>query len=97
MQKKTSPKNKSLVFPSMLAISLSLMAGCAHKPAEVHAPIGGSNCYAKAMPTAGEGGLAWGANLKMAGSSAMDNCRRYADRSGGTPNTCQVVEARCNK
>jgi hypothetical protein len=31
----------------------------------------------------------------MARKKSMDNCIRYAGRSGGTPKTCQVVVAEC--
>jgi hypothetical protein len=97
MSRKALQKGKSLVFPLILAISLSSIAACAHKPAEERSstPIEGSNCYAKAMPTVGEGSLAWGANLQMTRTASISNCRRYAGRSGGTPNTCKVVESRC--
>ena len=30
--------------------------------------------------------------LSMARKKSMNNCMRYASRSGGTPNTCQVVQ-----
>jgi hypothetical protein len=43
----------------------------------------------------GEGGLAWGDTLSMARHKSMNNCIRYAGRSGGTPRTCQVVMAKC--
>lgn len=80
----------------LLALSLVLATGCAGKAAHNrHAPSQGSNCYAKAVPTAGEGGLAWGSTLGQASKKSMDNCMRYAGRSGGTPNTCQVVLAKC--
>ncbi|WP_081499225.1 hypothetical protein [Pseudomonas sp. GM79] len=87
----------SWVLPSLLAINLALMAGCAGKAstARYSASNTGSNCYAKAIPTAGEGGLAWGDTLSMARKKSMDNCIRYAGRSGGTPNTCQVVLSEC--
>ncbi|MBO0368237.1 hypothetical protein GIB23_14135 [Pseudomonas putida] len=55
----------------------------------------GANCFAKAVPTAGEGGLAWGNTLSAARKKSMDSCMRYASRSGGTPKTCQVVMAKC--
>jgi hypothetical protein len=97
MTRKAPQKGKSLVFPLILAISLSFIAGCANKHTETRAPtpIEGSNCYAKAMPTVGEGSLAWGPDLQMTRTASINNCRRYAGRSGGTPNTCKVVEARC--
>ncbi|MGV8920878.1 MAG: DUF4189 domain-containing protein [Pseudomonas sp.] len=79
------------VAPSILAASLSLLAGCSHRPSAVE----GSKCYATAMPTVGEGGLAWGDNQKSARNKALENCEQYAGRSGGTPKTCRIVEARC--
>jgi hypothetical protein len=84
---------------SLLAINLALLAGCAGNAATARysAPSEGSPCYAKALPTAGEGGLAWGATLDMARKKSMDNCIRYAGRSGGAPDTCQVVLAECRK
>lgn len=84
-------KYKHWAASSILAICLSLMAGCSHRPTAVE----GSKCYATAMPTVGEGGLAWGDTQKSARSSALDNCERYASRSGGSPATCRIVEARC--
>ncbi len=87
----------SLVVPSLLAISLVFAAGCASKQARTRtaAPTQGSACYAKALPTVGEGGLAWGSSLQMARKKSLDNCIRYAGRSGGTPTTCKVVLAQC--
>jgi hypothetical protein len=97
MTGKTARQCSSWVLPSLLAINLALMAGCAGKAATARysASNMGSNCYAKAIPTAGEGGLAWGETLSMARKKSMDNCIRYAGRSGGTPNTCQVVLSEC--
>lgn len=97
MIRKTAHQCSSWVLPSLLAINLALMAGCAGKAstARYSASNMGSSCYAKAIPTAGEGGLAWGDTLSMARKKSMDNCIRYAGRSGGTPNTCQVVLSEC--
>ncbi|KAA0980372.1 hypothetical protein [Pseudomonas sp. ANT_H12B] len=85
------------VLSSLLAINLALTAGCAGKTstARYSASSVGSNCYAKALPTAGEGELAWGDTLNMARKTSLNNCIRYAGRSGGTPDTCQVVLAQC--
>ncbi|MGX0889731.1 hypothetical protein AB7M22_001739 [Pseudomonas sp. ADAK2 TE3594] len=82
---------------SLLVINLVLTAGCAGKAATAHysASNTGSNCYAKALPTSGEGGLAWGSTLNIAREKSMANCIRYAGRSGGTPSTCEVVMAEC--
>ncbi|MGJ7516073.1 hypothetical protein ACSFE6_17295 [Pseudomonas baetica] len=86
----------SWLLPTLLAISLALVAGCARKPVTyARTPSIGSNCYAKALPTAGEGGLAWGSTLSVARQKSLNNCIRYAGRSGGTPDTCQVVLAEC--
>lgn len=81
----------------LLALPLALTAGCAGKtsPPLYKTPAIGSNCYAKALPTLGEGGLAWGATLSTARQKSLDNCMRYAGRSGGTPDTCKVVMAEC--
>jgi len=79
---------------TLLALSLALTAGCSSKPRYV-TPAVGSNCFAKAVPTTGEGGLAWGNTLSIARQKSMNNCIRYASRSGGTPRTCQVVMAKC--
>ena len=97
MTGKTARQCSSWVLPSLLAINLALMVGCAGKASTAHysASNTGSNCYAKAIPTAGEGGLAWGDTLSIARKKSMDNCIRYAGRSGGTPNTCQVVLSEC--
>ncbi|MFJ4192671.1 hypothetical protein [Pseudomonas sp. NPDC089534] len=84
---------------TLLAVTFALAAGCSDKKANVrYAAVSaqtGSNCYAKALPTLGEGGLAWGDTLSMARQKSMANCMRYAGRSGGTPDTCQVVLAEC--
>ncbi|MGO4005127.1 hypothetical protein ABVN23_29185 [Pseudomonas fluorescens] len=80
----------------LLALSLAFSAGCSSKkPSTQYASA--SNCYAKAVPTVGEGGLAWGSSLGVARSKSMNNCIRYAGRSGGTPNTCKVVLAQCKR
>ena len=87
----------SWVLPSLIAINLVLTAGCAGKTstARYSASNVGSSCYAKALPTAGEGGLAWGSTLSIARQKSLNNCIRYAGRSGGTPSTCQVVLSEC--
>jgi hypothetical protein len=97
MTGKTARQCSSWLLPALLAISLALTTGCSgtSKTARYSTSIIGSNCYAKALPTAGEGGLAWGNTLSMARKKSMDNCMRYAGRSGGTPNTCQVVLSEC--
>ncbi|MHC8344703.1 hypothetical protein [Pseudomonas sp. RT6P73] len=97
MTVKTARHCSSWLIPSLLAISLALIAGCSGKTstARYAASNVGSVCYAKALPTAGEGGLAWGSTLSMARQKSLSNCIRYAGRSGGTPNTCQVVLAEC--
>lgn len=59
---------------------------------------GGSySCYAMALPTQGHGGEAWAADLAIAKSMALDNCIKFASQTGGTPNTCKIVQASCNK
>lgn len=82
---------------ALLAIVLLQTAACSSKPSagRYATPGTGSSCYAKSLPTAGEGGLAWGDTLNMARKKSLDNCIRYAGRSGGTPNTCKVVLAEC--
>jgi hypothetical protein len=78
----------------LITFSLTLPAGCSNR--KHYPPTGvGDSCYAKALPTVGEGGLAWGSSLNMARQKSMNNCARYAARSGGTPDTCQVVLAKC--
>jgi len=96
MTGKIARQCSSCVLLSLLSINLAL-TGCAGKAGTSgHATSSmGSSCYAKALPTAGEGGLAWGDTLSMARKKSLDNCIRYAGRSGGTPNTCQVVLAEC--
>ncbi|NYH12412.1 hypothetical protein [Pseudomonas moraviensis] len=78
----------------LIAFSVMLASGCSNR---THYPASGvgDSCYAKALPTVGEGGLAWGSSLSMARQKSMANCMRYAGRSGGTPDTCQVVLAKC--
>lgn len=97
MTGKAARQGSSWVLPSLLAINLALAAGCAGKAATARysASSLGDSCYAKALPTVGEGGLAWGSTLNMARTKSLNNCIRYAGRSGGTPNTCKVVLAEC--
>lgn len=100
MTGKTARQCSSWVLPSLLAINLVLAAGCAGNAGKAattrySASSIGDSCYAKALPTAGEGGLAWGSTLNMARKKSLDNCIRYAGRSGGTPDTCKVVLAEC--
>ena len=99
MTGKTARPCGSWVLPALLAINLALTAGCARNTAtpRTWASNEGSSCYAKALPTVGEGGLAWGSTLDMARQKSMDNCIRYAARSGGAPDTCKVVLAECRK
>lgn len=98
---KTARQCSSWILPSLLAINLALTAGCAGKTSTARYSASstdsstGSSCYAKALPTAGEGGLAWGSTLDLARQKSMDNCIRYAGQSGGTPTTCHVVMAEC--
>jgi hypothetical protein len=93
----TARQCTSWVLPSLIAINLVLAAGCPGKSstARYSASNMGSSCYAKALPTAGEGGLAWGNTLSIARQKSLNNCIRYAGRSGGTPSTCQVVLSEC--
>jgi hypothetical protein len=96
MTGKTARQCSSWVLHYLLAINLAMMAGCSGKNSTArYSASMGSSCYAKALPTSGEGGLAWGDTLNMARQKSMNNCIRYAGRSGGTPNTCQVVLAEC--
>ncbi|MNE48933.1 hypothetical protein D3C76_916090 [compost metagenome] len=87
----------SWALTTLLALSLALTAGCSSKSSKASyaTPTTGSNCVAKAVPTIGEGGLAWGNTLSIARQKSLNNCVRYAGRSGGTPKTCQVVMAKC--
>ncbi|MDD1976099.1 hypothetical protein [Pseudomonas tussilaginis] len=94
---KPTYRGSALILPALLAIGLVLSSGCSSKStkARYQAANAGSACHAKAMPTAGEGGLAWGSTLQIARQKSLHNCMRYASRSGGTPNTCKVVLADC--
>ncbi|MEJ5862781.1 hypothetical protein [Pseudomonas farsensis] len=84
---------RSYLLPlTLLALGL-ILTGCSGKSARYSAQ--GSNCYAKALPSSGEGGLAFGPTLAAASRKSMDSCMRYAGRSGGSPKTCQVVVAKC--
>lgn len=89
-------EHTSRLISSLLVISV-LLTGCSSKPAKAHyaSTTLGSSCYAKALPTTGEGGLAWGSTMGIARLKSLNNCKRYAGRSGGTPNTCRVVLAEC--
>ncbi|GLO14529.1 hypothetical protein PPUJ20028_31120 [Pseudomonas putida] len=93
----TKGPHRSLALTTLLALSLALSAGCSSKNSKArHAASNvGSNCFAKAVPSTGEGGLAWGNTLSIARQKSLNNCVRYATRSGGTPRTCQVVMAKC--
>ncbi|VVN32540.1 hypothetical protein PS662_04958 [Pseudomonas fluorescens] len=97
MTRTKAHQSPAWLLPSLLALNLALTGGCSGKPTTSHysAPNTGSSCYAKAVPTIGEGGLAWGPTLSMARQKSLNNCIRYAGRSGGTPDTCQVVLAQC--
>lgn len=87
-------RSQGWAWLALIVISLTLMSGCSSR--KHYPPSGvGDSCYAKALPTVGEGGLAWGSSLNMARQKSLNNCIRYAGRSGGTPNTCQVVLAKC--
>ncbi|MGH8385904.1 MAG: hypothetical protein ACRESJ_10455 [Pseudomonas sp.] len=97
MTVKNTHSHSTRLLLSLLAVNLAMTAGCASKantPRYASASIG-SACYAKALPTVGEGGLAWGDTLNAARQKSLTNCIRYAGRSGGTPSTCQVVLAEC--
>ena len=90
--------NSTAFTTCLLALCLALLPGCSSKPkASYQAANAGSNCHAKAVPSAGEGGLAWGATLQIARQKSMNNCMRYAGRSGGLPATCEVVLADCKR
>jgi len=96
---KPARQSPSWALYTVLAINLALAAGCASKASTSRhaASAVGSNCYAKALPTSGEGGLAWGDSMSIARQKSLNNCMRYASRSGGTPHTCQVVLAKCKR
>jgi hypothetical protein len=83
----TRPSTARWILPALLACPLLLLAGCSSQPS--------AKCYAEAAPTSGEGGLAWGANMSIAKQKSVEDCMRYAARSGGTPGTCKVVVAQC--
>ncbi len=89
----TAPHRAALL--ALLALALSLTAGCSNKHTSTRYAAQGSACYAKALPSSGEGGLAFGPTLAMASKKSLASCVRYAGRSGGTPHTCQVVVAKC--
>jgi hypothetical protein len=94
MTGKTAWHSSAWLLLSLLAI-LAFNAGCSGKSARQSSASQGSACYAKALPTSGEGGLAWGNTLSIARQKSLNNCIRYAGRSGGTPGTCQVVLSEC--
>ena len=97
MNSKMNGAYTSIALTTLLALCLALAAGCSSKNSKARyaASTVGSNCFAKAVPTTGEGGLAWGNTLSIARQKSLNNCVRYANRSGGTPRTCQVVMAKC--
>ncbi|MGY2169442.1 hypothetical protein HX881_28275 [Pseudomonas gingeri] len=77
----------------LLTVVVSMIAGCSGKRPQT--PVNGDPCYAKAVPTVGVGGLAWGSSIGSASVKSLSNCRRYAAESGGTPATCKVTVASC--
>ncbi|MCO7521007.1 MULTISPECIES: hypothetical protein [unclassified Pseudomonas] len=89
----TLPVRIPLLVLTLLA--MAVVAGCSSKHGNSRYAAQGSKCYAKALPSSGEGGLAFGPTLAMASKKSLDSCVRYASRSGGTPRTCQVVLAKC--
>lgn len=91
----TQSGHKYVLALPLLALSLALTASCSSKHANTRYASQGANCYAKALPSSGEGGLAFGPTLATASRKSLDSCMRYAGRSGGTPQTCQVVVAKC--
>ncbi|MBF6031477.1 DUF4189 domain-containing protein [Pseudomonas sp. P115] len=86
----------SLVFV-MLTL---LIGGCSQvnksSQTESFNAEGPNRCYAKAMPTKGHGGSAWAPTMGQARTDAMNACYKFAGQSGGTPQTCKIVEARCS-
>ncbi|MBK5001067.1 hypothetical protein IAE37_003343 [Pseudomonas sp. S31] len=86
-----------LALAALLGLGLMMTGGCSSKSKQARYATLGSNCYAKAVPRSGEGGLAWGNTLSIARQKSLNNCIRYASRSGGTPDTCQVVVAECKR
>lgn len=97
MFSKIKDAHAPFALTTLLAFCLALTAGCSSKNSQARytASTVGSNCFAKAVPSAGEVGLAWGNTLNIARQKSLNNCVRYATRSGGTPRTCQVVMAKC--
>ena len=95
-------KNSSFkqVFFGLLAVALLTTGGCTQleKTSNKNSVDGAGpyQCYAKAMPTRGHGGSGWGPTIGQARTDAMNNCYKYAGQTGGTPQTCKIVEARCN-
>lgn len=87
MNRLTPGSSLRWALPALLALQVLLLAGCSS--------TSGSRCYAKAVPTSGEGGLAWADSLGSARKKSLNDCMRYAGRSGGTPDTCRVVVAQC--
>ena len=73
---------------------MSWLASFLLLPTQVQAQA--HSCYARAMPTRGHGGQAWASNRSVAEGFALDFCRKNASQTGGTPNTCKIVESHCN-
>ncbi|WP_080708174.1 MULTISPECIES: hypothetical protein [Pseudomonas] len=80
---------------SLLAIGLSLTAACAGKSASARYTASniGSNCYAKALPTVGEGGLAWGDTLSMARKKSLNGVVRRNPRNFRQPSSSPATSA----
>ena len=93
MNVKVSRNVPSLFCLLTLAIGFSMIAGCSGRGSQT--PVGGYACYAQAVPSQGDGGLAWAPNVKTASVKAIGNCQRFAAQSGGTPATCKVTLTGC--
>lgn len=59
---------------ALLGLSLVMTGGCSSKAKQARYATVGSNCYAKAVPQSGEGGLAWGNTMSIARQKSLNNC-----------------------
>ncbi|KAB8042567.1 hypothetical protein [Janthinobacterium aquaticum] len=76
--------------------SISIASSATTWPHIAHAqPAGNGSCYAKALPTKGHGGHDWANDIQSARNNALAACRKNAAQTGGTPNTCKIVESHC--
>ena len=93
-----SRPNAYWALTTLLALSLALTAGCSSKGSKARyaTPAVGSNCFAKAVPTTGEGGLAWGQYPEHCAAKIHEQlhtlCRPLGGRTSNLPSSDGQVQ-----